>query len=209
MESHLKAGIAIYNDGYYHAAHDAWEEYWLSLESGSNDEKFLHGLIQFTAAVHHGYNQNWEGTKGLAESSRDYLADLPESYRNVNVEDIRQYLRTLASDPEYIERTKPLKISFKENKLQPIDLSADSIFIAAEVFAEEFDYDSAIIDQAIEFAKSDLSNNNESSVFISLLFDFVCEPEQRSLVFQRLTEHVHERKYRENDVKGLFDASEE
>ncbi|MFB6301121.1 MAG: DUF309 domain-containing protein, partial [Halobacteriales archaeon] len=52
MDAHLRAGIAIYNAGGYHAAHDAWEDHWLDLESGTDDERFLHGLIQFTAAVH-------------------------------------------------------------------------------------------------------------------------------------------------------------
>ena len=33
MRNRLRAGVAIYNDGYYHAAHDAWEERWLDLEA--------------------------------------------------------------------------------------------------------------------------------------------------------------------------------
>ena len=26
MDAHLRAGVAIYNAGHYHAAHDAWED---------------------------------------------------------------------------------------------------------------------------------------------------------------------------------------
>ncbi|NIS31883.1 MAG: DUF309 domain-containing protein, partial [Actinobacteria bacterium] len=59
MDAHLRAGIAIYNAGGYHAAHDAWEDHWLELEAGTDDERFLHGLIQFTAAVHHAQGANW------------------------------------------------------------------------------------------------------------------------------------------------------
>jgi predicted metal-dependent hydrolase len=73
MESHLRAGVAVYNAGQYHAAHDAWEDHWLDLEQGTDDEQFLHGLIQFTAAVHHARTRNWSGATGLASSARDYL----------------------------------------------------------------------------------------------------------------------------------------
>ena len=69
MREHLRAGIAVYNAGEYHAAHDAWEDYWLDLERGTDDERLLHGLIQFTAAVHHAEERNWEGAVGLAESA--------------------------------------------------------------------------------------------------------------------------------------------
>jgi hypothetical protein len=76
MEAHLRAGVAIYNAGGYHAAHDAWEDRWLDLEAGTDDERFLHGLIQFTAAVHHGRHGNWAGLQGLAESGAGYLEGL-------------------------------------------------------------------------------------------------------------------------------------
>ena len=80
MNAHLRAGVAVYNAGRFHAAHDAWEEYWLGLESGADDERFLHGLIQFTAVVYHATEDNWSGAQGLAESAREYLADLRETH---------------------------------------------------------------------------------------------------------------------------------
>jgi len=64
----LRAGIAIHNAGHYHAAHDAWEDEWLELDDGS-DERLLHGLIQFTAAIHHARNRTG-GRRPLREQRR-------------------------------------------------------------------------------------------------------------------------------------------
>lgn len=106
MDAALRAGIAVYNADYYHAAHDAWEAEWLDCEAG-DDERFLQGLIQFTAAVHHAANRNWDGAVGLCDSASDYLDGLPTAYRGTNVDDVRAYLVALGSDPERIERASP------------------------------------------------------------------------------------------------------
>src|SRR4051795_8795200 len=46
------AGIELFNQGEFHAAHDAWEEMWLGPVSA--DEKlFLQALIQAAVAFHH------------------------------------------------------------------------------------------------------------------------------------------------------------
>ncbi|PSP60265.1 DUF309 domain-containing protein, partial [Halobacteriales archaeon QH_7_66_37] len=41
-----------------------------------------------------------------------------------------------------------------------------------------------------------------------LVFDFLRQPDDRGIVFQRLSEHVDRRADREADVEGLFDARE-
>ncbi len=205
MRSHLRAGVAIYNAGRYHAAHDAWEDHWLDLESGTDDERFLHGLIQFTAAVFHARNGNWSGATGLAQSAGDYLADLPSDYRAVNVGDVRASLDTLAADPEVMERRPPLALTHEGTAIRPADLDLDATIVAADVLAEEDGYDESVVERAAEYARADLADEQSSSPFVSFLFDFVREPENRAIVFQRLSEHVDRRQSREADVEGLFD----
>jgi len=131
MDDHLRAGIAVYNAGEHHAAHDAWEDRWLDLEPGTDDEQFLHGLIQFTAAVHHAHRANWAGVRGLAESAAEYLAALPADYRGVNVGEVRRYLRAVAADPEYVERAAPPRLRREGLALLPEDLQFDAAAIAA------------------------------------------------------------------------------
>jgi predicted metal-dependent hydrolase len=203
MDAHLRAGIAIYNAGAYHAAHDAWEDHWLDLESGTDDEQFLHGLIQFTAAVVHAKRRNWSGATGLASSACEYLAGLPESYRDVDVGRVREYLDRLADDPERIERRRPLTLQYADDRLDLVDLDFPETCIAAEVLAEEHDYDTALVEQAIEYASAD--GPESGTPFVALLFDFVREPENRAIVLQRLEEHVSRRASKESDVSGLFD----
>ncbi|MFC7073417.1 DUF309 domain-containing protein [Halovenus rubra] len=208
MESYLRAGVAIYNAGEYHAAHDAWENHWLNLTQGTDDEQFLHGLIQFTAAVYHAHNRNWSGATGLAASATDYLADLSATYRGVDLGSVNRYLVALNNDPERVERQRPLRLAYKGSVVGFGDLDFNETAIAAEVLAEEHGYDEAMVRQAIDFARADLDSEQTASPFVTFLFDFVREPDQRGIILQRLEEHVTRRVHRESDVSGLFDARE-
>jgi predicted metal-dependent hydrolase len=205
MDAHLRAGVAIYNAGHYHAAHDAWEDHWLDLESGTDDERFLHGLIQFTAAVYHARNRNWSGATGLAESGGGYLTDLPETYRGVNVGEVRAFLAALERDPERIERGPAPALAHEGGALALGNLDFPATAVAADVLAEELGYDEEVVEQAIEYARADLDAGDEGSRFVTFLFDFVRDAENRGIVVQRLGEHVQRRESRENDVEGLFE----
>ncbi|WP_436908052.1 DUF309 domain-containing protein [Halosimplex marinum] len=204
MDAQLQAGVAVYNAGHYHAAHDAWEQRWLALDEG-DDERFLHGLIQFTAAVHHARERNWSGAVGLAESAGEYLADLPADYRGVNVGRVRESLADLARDPERIERAPAPALTYKGEPLALADLDFEGAAVAAEVLAEDLGYDEDAIERAVEYARADLEAGEEGSRFVTFLLDFVRDPDSRAIVAQRLSEHVDRREHRESDVDGLFD----
>jgi hypothetical protein len=205
MEAHLRAGVAIYNAGGYHAAHDAWEDHWLELASGTDDERFLHGLIQFTAAVYHARNRNWSGATGLAESAGDYLAALPGTYRGVDVSAVRVSLDSLARDPEVVERRPPPRLAHEGVEIGPADLDFEATCVAAAVLAEAEGYEESTVERAGEYARTDLERGRAESPFVALLFDFVREPDRRPTITQRLSEHVGRRADRQSDVEGLFE----
>ncbi len=204
MRDALRAGIAIYNDGYYHAAHDAWEARWLALESDTDDERLLHGLIQYTGAVYHARDRNWAGAVGLAESALEYLAGLPDAYRGVRLAPARAYLEVLAADPAMIERRKPEPIGYEDEVPRLADLEVTETAIAAGVLAEEFGYDPTPVETAGEYALADLEAGRDDSRFVTLLFDFVREDDDRGIVYDRLSGHVDRRRAKEEDVSGLF-----
>ena len=204
MREELRAGIAIYNEGYYHAAHDAWEDRWLDLESETPDERLLHGLIQFTAAVYHARNRNWEGTVGLAESGSEYLEPLPSTYRGVFLEPIREYLGGLANDPDLIDRRVPPRLTHEGIHLAYDDLDVTEIGIAAGVLGEELGYEREPIELARSYANIDLDAGRDDSRFIAMLFAFARAGAERDVVYQRLVGHVERRRSREDDVSGLF-----
>ncbi len=205
MDDAVRAGVAIFNAGGYHAAHDAWEDRWLELERGSDDERFLHGLIQFTAAVYHARERNWSGAAGLTESAGEYLAGLPGDYRGVNVGAVRTYLRRLGADPELIERRRPPRLTHEGAALSPADLDFEAAAVAAQVLAEESpEYDEAVIESAVEFAREEREGGTETR-FIAFVMDFAGDSAHRPVVYQRLREHVERRETRRRDVEGLFD----
>lgn len=212
METHLRAGMAVFNAGAFHAAHDAWEDRWLELESGTDDERFLHGLIQYTAAVYHAYNRNWGGATGLAGSAGEYLSGLPGEFRGVNVGPIRWYLSVLAADPEVIERRRAPSLTLDGSAVTATDLDFEATAIAAECLAEKHG-DEELIERGVEFARKDLDGTEPlrgetDTPFVPLVFDYVREPENRAIIVQRLESHVDRRVAREEDVAGLFEERE-
>ena len=204
MRAHLRAGVALYDEGRHHAAHDAWEEYWLDLAAGTADERLLHGLIQFTAAVHHAHQGNWTGARGLAESAGEYLADLPAEYRGIALEPVRSFLARTAADPEHVERVGAPPLTHEGVELGYDDLDFEATAVVAEVLAEEDGYDEATVEDAIAYAREKVESGG-SGPFTGLLFSFVRDRERRGVVFQRLAERVERARSRETDVEGLFD----
>ena len=204
MRARLRAGIAIYNAGRYHAAHDAWEEHWLDLEAGTDDERLLHGLIQFTAVVHHATRANWAGVRGLAESASRYIDGLPPTYRGVDLDPVRAYLAQTATDPEYVERVPVPRLYYDGEPVTLDDLNPEETAIAAGVLIEADGFDETPIEAAARYALDDLARGDEGSTMLALLFDFVRESDHRGIIYQRLTEHVERRQAREKDVDGLF-----
>jgi len=196
----LRAGIALYNAGEFHAAHDPWEGAWLPLESGP-DERLLHGLIQCTAAVHHARTGNPSGATGLAESAGDYLADLPASYRGVALDPVRAFLDRLADDPAAGD--DPPALSYRGERLRPAALDRPAALVAAEAVAAEDDrFDGTVVDDAARYARAEADTGRAR--FTALLFDFVADGERRALVYDRLRGHVERRRTEERDVDGLF-----
>jgi predicted metal-dependent hydrolase len=203
MRDALTAGIAVYNAGEHHAAHDAWEERWLDLETGTEDERFLHGLIQFTAVVYHGRRRNWSGARKLARSAGEYLADLDADHRGVDLDTVRRYLDRIAVDPEYAERAPPPALRYDGERLTAVDLSLDALDVAAAVLAAEYGFDEDVLADAVRYAREE--ERTARTRFRALVIDFVRETERRGLVYTRLHDHVQKRRREATDVEGLFD----
>ncbi|WP_253737337.1 DUF309 domain-containing protein [Halohasta salina] len=208
METHLRAGVAVYNAGATHAAHDAWEDRWLDLPTGSDDERLLHGLIQFTAAVFHAQQRNWSGAVGLSESGRGYLAELPPTYRGVDLSVVTDYLQALQNDPERIERASPPALRYRGRSLSAADLELDGIVVAADVVAANGEeYDASVVDTAADYARREVDSGRTR--FAGLLTTFVDESTHRGIVYDRLAAQVERRRRKRQDVAGLFDADDE
>lgn len=197
----LRAGIAVYNSGHYHTAHDAWEDCWL--DQDGDDERLLHGLIQTTAAIHHAAQGNRGGATGLAESAREYLESLPEDCRGVNVGEVRAFLARFENDPD-IEGTPPIEMTYQGAALSVADLDFEASGVVASAFAEADGFDDETLDRAIDYARDDLDAGRETSPFVTLVYDLARE-ENRGIIYQRLAEHTRRRRARDESVDGLFE----
>lgn len=203
MESALRAGVALYTAGDYHAAHEPWEAVWLDLPDG-DDEHLLHGLIQFTSAVHHASQRNWSGAVGLATQAQTYLDPLSPTHRGVDTEAVTATLQRLAADPERVEREPAPPLLYDGRTLTAADLSIAGITTAADAIADEYDaYDTATVETAIEYAREEVTGSQ--STFIGLLSTFVDDREHRTIVYDRLRRHVERRQAKREDVSGLFE----
>ena len=221
MDDALRVGIAVFNAGDHRAAHEAWEEVWLSLDEGTPDERLLHGLIQYTAAVHHARRRNWSGAGRLAGSAGRYLADLDADARGVNVDDVRDHLRRLAADPEFAERRRPLPLSVGGVVVEPTDLTFENAATAATLLAAEYGaFEASIVADAVRYARSELDTDAGAPTggartprrpqrrdpgFVGMVFDFAADRDRRSLIYDRLRAHVERRRDTERDASGLFE----
>ena len=212
MQKALRVGIAVFNAGDYHVAHEAWEEPWLTLADGTSEERLLHGLIQYAAAVHHGRRRNWSGQRGLAESAADYLAAVEDP--RVNLDEVRAYLRRLAADPELAERRRPPALRYDGETLEPTDLSFEGVATAVTLLATEYEsFEASVVDDAVRYAGEELEADSSpegtpqrrSRGFVGMLFAFAADRDQRSLVYERLRGHVGRRRSEESDVSALFE----
>ncbi|WP_251328790.1 DUF309 domain-containing protein [Haloplanus pelagicus] len=206
MDAALRAGIALYNDGEHRAAHEPWEDVWLGLPDGTDDERFLHGLVQFTATIHHARTRNWSGAAGLAVSAGDYLDGLDSPYRGVAIAPLRRALTTLAADPEAAERRRPPPIRHEGHVLVPADLDFEAVAPAARALASEHGYDEETVDGAVSHACDEIADGDRT-LFTGALFEFVAADDEthRDLVARRLGRHVARRDREFDDVAGLFD----
>ncbi len=210
----LRAGMALYTAGEFHAAHDPWEAVWLDLkdavaagdaaDTAVRDEALFHGLIQFTAAQHHARDRNWSGAVGLAESGREYLAEVPDDHRGVDVAGARDALVRLRADPEGVERGPAPPLRYEGGRIAPESLSLAAAGLAAEALAEEHGLDADAVADAARFAREE--ERAGRSQFAALLFDLirVDTPQERRLVYDRLSGLVEQERRKEADVEGLF-----
>ncbi len=208
--------MALFNDGYYHAAHDPLEAAWLASDRDDVDGQFLQGLVQLTAAVHHARGRNWEGCVGLAESALAYLEDVPDEYRGVDVALVERVLGTLATDPEVVERRPMPTLAVDGERVTRERLDADAAALAAAALAEERGLDETVVERAAAYAREDrererdadalaASGRNEAAKLERFLVDFATADDDYDIVYQRLRDHVDRRDHRASDVDGLFD----
>ncbi len=205
IEVALRAGAALFNEGFVLAAHDPWEAAWLPRNANDDDdERLLHGLIATAAATHHASNRNWAGAVGCAENADEYLTPLEATCRGLALNPVREWCRRLASDPETIERRSPPLIQFEGTAIGFADLDLAATAVAAPVVAEAVPAaDEAVVSAAADLAREEYGTGR--SAVAELLFAFLGQPDARPQIVARLADHVDRAERKRRDVDGLFE----
>ncbi len=89
-------GTALFNDGEYHAAHEAFERCWLSNEGADAD--FFKGLIQACICLHHLQSDNAEGARRLYVGHRRLLGAFLPSHRGLDVAALLAEMQSALAD---------------------------------------------------------------------------------------------------------------
>lgn len=119
------AGIDLYNEAEFHAAHDAWEERWRD-DCGPQEKLFLQAMIQSAVIFHH----IEIGRRGAAR--RMYGMAL-EKFERLGAErfmslDIRDYLAQLARSLSWLKESEDPR-----DAVQPEDFEPPRIRLLPEV----------------------------------------------------------------------------
>lgn len=200
----LRAGLALYTEDHVLAAHEPWERTWLTLADGTPDERLLHGLIQFVAAIHHAGEGNVSGATGLAASASEYLTDVPANHRDIDLDPVRDHLALLENDPVTTNlRVAPPAVEIDGTSIGFEDLEFDAAMLAAEALGETIDgVDPGIVEDAVRFAAEERGTGRTQ--YAGLLTAFLTEADRRGTVYARLEAHVERERQKEDDVDGLF-----
>ena len=100
----LVHGVRLFNAGAFHDSHDCFEDEWYNYGNGTDESRFLHGMVQVAAGAykHHDFEDD-AGMRSLFETALDYLAGLPRDYYGVDLLDVRTTLTQALEDPTAIE----------------------------------------------------------------------------------------------------------
>lgn len=89
--SAFHTGLALFNQGRFFAAHEAWEVAWR--EAQGTERLLLQGLIQVAAALHHVARGNPRGARSVYAKACARLDPLPSRLMGLELDTFRDALR--------------------------------------------------------------------------------------------------------------------
>lgn len=106
------AGIDLFNEGEFHAAHDAWEDRWRD-DAGPSEKLFLQAMIQSAVAFHHLEIGRPGAARRMYQMAKEKFARLGvKCFMSLNLEDYQaqldRALEWLLSVPDPRELTQPV-----------------------------------------------------------------------------------------------------
>ena len=122
----FQKGLALYREGQYWHAHEAWEDLWRT--SPDPERTFLKALIQIAAAMIHIEKGHWRGVRELLERVTQYLAQVPDPMAGLDVRTLRRQVQRTLERVRTLEANPPSRIPFSDLHiaLEPLENSPPS-----------------------------------------------------------------------------------
>jgi len=92
IDAGVARGIRLFNQGKYWEAHEALEEVWL--KALGERKRFLQGLIQAAASLHHYVRRNQDGFGSLLSKGLDKLNSCQQIHEGIDVISLRRELQS-------------------------------------------------------------------------------------------------------------------
>ncbi len=94
-------GVAFYNAGAYHEAHDCFEDEWYNYGNGTAESAFLHGMVQVAAGAYKHFDfENDDGMRSLFGTALQYLRGVENDFYGVDLLDVRTVITNAQATPE-------------------------------------------------------------------------------------------------------------
>jgi hypothetical protein len=117
------AGIDLFNEGEFHAAHDAWEDRWVG-EVGPAEKLFLQAMIQSAVAFHHLEIGRPGAARRMYQMAKEKFARLGvERFMSLDLVDYQAQLDRalgwLTAGPDPRELAQPAEMRLPRIRLLP------------------------------------------------------------------------------------------
>lgn len=173
-------------------------------DGAADDSRLLEGLTAFATAVTEGRRGNWSTALDAATEAEGRLDGIDDT--RVPLLPIERWLAAFGSDPEVAERSPPPRLPVDGSRPIPGELPLSAAAVVAGAVAAASGDDPDVIADALRFAAED--EHPETTRYATFLRDYaVVDPDERGIVFDRLSGIVAQERRKEEDVEGLFDGS--
>ena len=217
----IAAGAALFNEGRFLAARDAWSAGRRSPGADSaddgrddgadaadgdcdspDDERLLRALAATATATHRAADGDRSGAAERADDAVAALTDVSDP-RGVELTPVREWAERLAADPGDVESANAPRIRVDGETPEFGGLSLAAAGVAATALARTGEPgDPTTLATAADFAREERGTGRTE--FAELLFAYLRTPDARPQVAARLGDHVEREERKRRDVDGLF-----
>jgi hypothetical protein len=214
----IAAGAALFNEGRFRAARDAWNAGRRAPDDGvgsagddagsdddrdsPDDERLLRALAATAAATRRAADGDRSEEAERADNAVAALANVSDPL-GVALAPVREWAERLAAGPEAegVADAPRVRVDGEAPTLDGLSLAAAGIAASALARTGE-PGDPAVLASAADFAREERGTGRTE--FAELLFAYLRTPDARPQVAARLADHVDREKRKRRDVDGLF-----